>query len=74
LAGNKDFQQILLKKINENPELLKGSTGSRLISGNSLTVAETEEYIAKEHQYESALLFLQDIMPILLFFNASDPS
>lgn len=70
LAGNKDFQQILLKKINENPELLKGSTGSRLISGNSLTVAETEECIAKEHQYESALLFSSGYNANLALFSA----
>ncbi len=57
LAKNIDFQDLLFKKITENPELLKGSTGSRLISGNSSIVVETEEFIAKEHQYESALLF-----------------
>lgn len=57
LARNKNFQDLILKKITENPELLKGSTGSRLISGNSSVVFETEEFIAKEHQYESALLF-----------------
>ncbi|GAA5087580.1 pyridoxal phosphate-dependent aminotransferase family protein [Chryseobacterium ginsengisoli] len=57
LARNKNFQDLILKKVTENPELLKGSTGSRLISGNSFVVIETEEFIAKEHQYESALLF-----------------
>lgn len=57
LARNTDFQNLLLKNVSENPELLTGSTGSRLISGNSSIISETEEYIAKEHQYESALLF-----------------
>ncbi|MPS64408.1 MAG: 8-amino-7-oxononanoate synthase [Chryseobacterium sp.] len=57
LARNTDFQNILLNNILENPNLLKGSTGSRLISGNSTIIHETEEYIAKEHGYESALLF-----------------
>ncbi len=57
LARNRDFQNLLLRNVVKNPELLKGSTGSRLISGNSFMIHETEEYIAKEHQYESALLF-----------------
>ncbi|WP_449398117.1 aminotransferase class I/II-fold pyridoxal phosphate-dependent enzyme [Chryseobacterium wanjuense] len=57
LAGNKSFQDVLLKNISENPKLLSGSTGSRLISGNNTLVTETENFIAKEHQYQSALLF-----------------
>ncbi|WEK70816.1 MAG: aminotransferase class I/II-fold pyridoxal phosphate-dependent enzyme [Candidatus Chryseobacterium colombiense] len=57
LARNTNFQNLLLKSVLENPELLTGSTGSRLISGNSSIINETEEYIAKEHQYESALFF-----------------
>jgi len=57
LAGNTNFQNVLLKNVLENPALLKGSTGSRLISGNSAVINEAEEYIAKKHQYESALLF-----------------
>lgn len=56
LAGNHDFQSLLLKTVQQNPELLKGSTGSRLISGNTSMVTETEEFIAKEHQYEASLL------------------
>ncbi|WP_228400935.1 aminotransferase class I/II-fold pyridoxal phosphate-dependent enzyme [Chryseobacterium taichungense] len=56
-ARNNDFQGLLLKTVQENPELIMGSTGSRLISGNSIIVTETEDFIAKEHQYESALLF-----------------
>lgn len=56
-AGNNDFQNLLLKTVQENPRLLTGSTGSRLISGNSTIVTEIENFIAKEHQYESALLF-----------------
>lgn len=57
LARNADFQNALLKNVLENPDLLKGSTGSRLISGNSSLVHEAEEYIAKKHQYKSVLLF-----------------
>ncbi len=57
LAGNSDFQRILLESVQDNPRLLTGSTGSRLISGNTEIVTKVENFIAKEHQYESALLF-----------------
>lgn len=57
LAGNTGFRNILLETVTENPGLLTGSTGSRLISGNSLAVEETETFIAQEHQCEAALLF-----------------
>ncbi|MEY8760206.1 aminotransferase class I/II-fold pyridoxal phosphate-dependent enzyme [Chryseobacterium tongliaoense] len=57
LARNKNFRELLLKKVSDYPELLSGSTGSRLISGNSPVATETEEYIAKQHHYPSALLF-----------------
>lgn len=57
LAKNKELQDLLVKKINENPQLLSGSTGSRLISGNSRIVAFTENFIAEKHQFSSALLF-----------------
>ncbi|MGE8432525.1 aminotransferase class I/II-fold pyridoxal phosphate-dependent enzyme [Chryseobacterium joostei] len=56
-ARNKELQSILLKKINDHPTLLSGSTGSRLISGNSDIVTATESFIAKKHQFSSALLF-----------------
>lgn len=57
LAGNKELQNILLKEINENPRLLSGSTGSRLISGNSSIVNSIESFIAEKHSFSSALLF-----------------
>ncbi|MGU3375811.1 aminotransferase class I/II-fold pyridoxal phosphate-dependent enzyme [Chryseobacterium sp. M5A1_1a] len=56
-ARSKELQNILLKKINDNPWLLSGSTGSRLISGNSNIVMDTEDFIAKKHLCASALLF-----------------
>jgi 8-amino-7-oxononanoate synthase len=50
-ARNNDFQSLLLEAVQENPDVLKGSTGSRLISGNTSVVTETEDFIAQEHQY-----------------------
>lgn len=57
LAKNKELQKIILEKINECPQLLSGSTGSRLISGNSGITDFTERFIAEKHQFPSALLF-----------------
>jgi len=69
LAGDNDFQQVLLKTVSENRNLLSGSTGSRLISGNSTFVSEVEEYLAKEHQYASALLFPSGYLANLALFS-----
>ncbi|WP_027379331.1 aminotransferase class I/II-fold pyridoxal phosphate-dependent enzyme [Chryseobacterium daeguense] len=70
LAQNKDFQDLLLQNVLQNPQLLTGSTGSRLISGNSSKVTETEDFIAKEHQYESALLFSSGYNANLALFSS----
>lgn len=68
-ARNKELQNLLLKQINDNPHLLSGSTGSRLISGNSKEVIETENFISKEHQNESALLFSSGYNANLALFS-----
>lgn len=47
----------VLQYFSENPNLLFGTTGSRLVSGNSDFIMQTERYLASEHQVESALLF-----------------
>ncbi|MFS4473097.1 aminotransferase class I/II-fold pyridoxal phosphate-dependent enzyme [Chryseobacterium sp. T20] len=57
LAKSKELQQLLLQKITDHPQLLSGSTGSRLISGNSDTAVSVEKDIAQKHQFESVLLF-----------------
>ncbi len=44
-------------KIVDYPELKSGSTGSRLISGNSKLAEETEKIIADYHHAEAALIF-----------------
>lgn len=57
LAKSKELQYLLLQKIMNAPQLLSGSTGSRLISGNSEIAVSVEKDIAQKHQFESALLF-----------------
>ena len=56
-AKSKELQYLLLQKITDNPQLLSGSTGSRLISGNSDIAVSVENEIAQKHQFDSALLF-----------------
>ncbi|AZA83633.1 8-amino-7-oxononanoate synthase [Chryseobacterium lactis] len=56
-AGNKQLQDILLQTVISNPQLLSGSTGSRLISGNTAIANDTELYIAEKHRFQAALLF-----------------
>ncbi|WP_114820169.1 aminotransferase class I/II-fold pyridoxal phosphate-dependent enzyme [Chryseobacterium sp. KLBC 52] len=57
LAKSKDLQHLMLEKVINSPQLLSGSTGSRLISGNSDMAVSVEKDIAQKHQFESALLF-----------------
>lgn len=56
-AKSKELQHVLLQKVMNAPQLLSGSTGSRLISGNSDIAVSVENEIAQKHQFESALLF-----------------
>ncbi|MCL8537953.1 pyridoxal phosphate-dependent aminotransferase family protein [Chryseobacterium gallinarum] len=56
-ARNKELQDILLKEVMKHPHFLSGSSGSRLISGNTDTVTVIENDIAQKHRFSSALLF-----------------
>ncbi|WP_454045730.1 aminotransferase class I/II-fold pyridoxal phosphate-dependent enzyme [Chryseobacterium sp. Marseille-Q8038] len=56
-AKSEELQHVLLQKITDNSQLLSGSTGSRLISGNSDIAVSVENDIARKHEFESALLF-----------------
>ncbi|RLJ32586.1 8-amino-7-oxononanoate synthase [Chryseobacterium sp. 7] len=68
-AKNKDLQHLLLQKVMNNPQLLSGSTGSRLISGNSDIVVSVEKDIAQKHQFDSALLFSSGYNANLALFS-----
>jgi len=57
LARSTEFQTLLLQSINDNPQLLSGSTGSRLISGNTDMATSVERCIAENHHFPAALLF-----------------
>ncbi|WES98926.1 aminotransferase class I/II-fold pyridoxal phosphate-dependent enzyme [Chryseobacterium arthrosphaerae] len=68
-AKSKELQHLLLEKVTENPQLLSGSTGSRLISGNSDIAVSVENEIARKHQFESALLFSSGYNANLALFS-----
>ncbi|MGB7527140.1 aminotransferase class I/II-fold pyridoxal phosphate-dependent enzyme [Sphingobacterium cellulitidis] len=56
-ARSQDFKRKLLTNLQHSPQSLQGSTGSRLITGNSEILMELEAYLAQVHQVESALIF-----------------
>ena len=70
LAQNTTFLGVLLQEINQQPDFLKGATGSRLISGNSNFTMEVEAFIAKKHNVESALLLPSGYLANLALFSA----
>ena len=51
------LDRIIASKLNSSNSSLSGSTGSRLISGNSQIAENLERRIAQTHDAESALLF-----------------
>lgn len=57
LSEDMDFQNIIYEAIGQNTRLMTGSTGSRLISGNSDRCVQAEAFIASAHAVEAALLF-----------------
>jgi 8-amino-7-oxononanoate synthase len=54
----------------DNNIIENGATGSRLLSGNHLVYQEAENYIAKFHQSESALIFNSGYDANVGFFSA----
>ena len=56
-AKNKNIYTKAASKLEQLDIPLNSSTGSRLLSGNSILHLEVEEQIAQFHQAESALLF-----------------
>ncbi|WP_196889128.1 aminotransferase class I/II-fold pyridoxal phosphate-dependent enzyme [Aureivirga sp. CE67] len=55
-SKNKHISERVLEKVHSFQNV-NGSTGSRLISGNSSLYQEIEQFLANFHQTESALLF-----------------
>jgi 8-amino-7-oxononanoate synthase len=62
---NETHQYLIKNKIIQN-----GATGSRLLSGNHKLYQETEDFIAKFHQSETALIFNSGYDANLGFFSS----
>ncbi|MDR6131896.1 aminotransferase class I/II-fold pyridoxal phosphate-dependent enzyme [Chryseobacterium sp. SORGH_AS_1175] len=69
-ARSKDLRELILMEISQHPECLSGSTGSRLISGNTAYLTETEKYIARQHGFSSALLFSSGYQANLALYSS----
>lgn len=69
LSADAAFQQTIYEAIGRDTRLLTGSTGSRLISGNSDVATEAEKLIAAAHQVEDALLFPSGYKANLALFS-----
>jgi 8-amino-7-oxononanoate synthase len=69
LSANAGFQQTIYEAIGRDVRLLTGSTGSRLISGNSDVAMEAEQCIAAAHQVQDALLFPSGYKANLALFS-----
>ena len=57
LAHNTSLKQAILQEVEAREQELNGSTGSRLLSGNSSYAEALETELAAFHQGESALIF-----------------
>lgn len=57
LAHNASLKQTILQEVEAHQQELNGSTGSRLLSGNSSYAEALEAELALFHQAESALIF-----------------
>lgn len=69
LSRDPQFRQLLLAQVNEQADCLTGSTGSRLISGNSALAEAKECFIATEHGTEAALFFASGYKANLSLFS-----
>ncbi len=69
-ARDHHLHSRLANEIHAVPALLSGSTGSRLISGNSLLAEHTETFIAAQHKSAAAILFPSGYMANLALWSA----
>ncbi|SHM17131.1 aminotransferase class I/II-fold pyridoxal phosphate-dependent enzyme [Mucilaginibacter sp. OK098] len=56
-ARSSELKNKINSEIGSNKRVQNGSTGSRLLSGNSNYTEETEQYIATQHNCEAGLIF-----------------
>jgi len=69
LGKNHQFRAKLHELLREYPDAIMGSTGSRLISGNSKIKMEVEEVVAGIHKTAKALIFPNGYAANLALFS-----
>ena len=69
LARSKELQQQIIENYQAS-DGLNGSTGSRLITGTSRLILETEHFLASQFQVESTLIFNSGYMANLALFSS----
>src|SRR5205823_1484042 len=57
LARSGVLKEAIRKELEKFPDYMSGSTGSRLLSGNSTYAEELEQWIADFHHAEAGLIF-----------------
>ncbi|RIA93191.1 aminotransferase [Glomus cerebriforme] len=70
LARNKILQQTYLKELSSFPNPPLGSTGSRLLDGNSSYAESLDKFLAEFHKAESALVFPSGFDANVGFFSS----
>lgn len=69
MAGNEVFQNKVFDAISQQKSALLGSSGSRLLTGNSSYIEDLEYKISRFHQVESALLMASGYLANLCLFS-----
>ncbi|WP_430612871.1 aminotransferase class I/II-fold pyridoxal phosphate-dependent enzyme [Flavobacterium sp. JP2137] len=69
LARNSRFEKRLFDAVASRPSSLLGSTGSRLLTGNSTCIEAVEQKISQNQQQQSATLFPSGYLANLCLFS-----
>jgi 8-amino-7-oxononanoate synthase len=70
LARSTELTQLIIDKANQLKQSFNGSTGSRLLTGNSSTLVEAEQFLSAIFNAESTLLFPSGYMANLAVLSS----
>lgn len=69
-ARSPELHQKIQEELDKHPQSMIGSTGSRLLSGNSWQAEQLERDLARHHKAENALLFNSGYAANVSFFSS----
>lgn len=69
LARSEKLKRLIHQNVDQRA-LRNGATGSRLLTGNSVLIEETESFLADHFGFEATLLFSSGYMANLAFFSS----